>query len=296
MLVSTTSKAASKLPAEEQPLASQSVMLVDVDTGKTLYSDAPELITPIASVSKLMTALVVLDAGLPLSERITVDVSQSPIMQNVISRIRIGSTLTRKEALSLALMASENRAATTLAHHYPGGFNAFVAAMNAKAKQLGMYNSHFEEPTGLSSHNVSTAADLVKLVLEIRKYPIIGKLSKASNRSVTFHKPRYSMAFYNTNPLVNRRSWHIELTKTGYTDDAGHCLVMLTRMGHHKVVFVALDSFGKYTHIADATRLKRWIAKGKVSKVPDDAMEYKRQKRAAREALNGPQDNLLAIP
>ena len=271
-------------------------MLVDVDTGETLYADAPELITPIASVSKLMTALVVLDAGLPLNERITVDVSQSPIMQNVISRIRIGSTLTRKEALALALMASENRAATTLAHHYPGGFNAFVAAMNAKAKQLGMLSSHFEEPTGLSSHNISTAADLVKLVLEIRKYPIIGKLSKASSRSVTFHKPRYSMAFYNTNPLVNRHSWHIELTKTGYTDDAGHCLVMLTRMGQHKVVFVALDSHGKYTHIADATRLKRWIAKGKVSKVPDEAMEYKLQKRAAREALNGPQDNLLAIP
>ncbi len=271
-------------------------MLVDLDSGKTLYSEASDLITPIASVSKLMTALVVLDAGLPLNESITVDVSQSPIMQNVVSRIRLGSTLTRKEALALALMASENRAATTLAHSYPGGFDAFVAAMNAKAKALGMHNSHFEEPTGLSSHNISTAADLVKLVKAIQHYPIIGELSTASSRSVTFQHPRYSLAFYNTNPLVNRKSWKIQLTKTGYTDDAGHCLVMVTKMGHRNVAFVALDSFGKYTHIADATRLKRWLTTGKVSKVPDDALAYKRQKRLQREQLAAPQDNMLAVP
>ncbi|WP_206537917.1 D-alanyl-D-alanine endopeptidase [Shewanella mangrovi] len=296
MLLSSSVFAAPKIPENQQLLASQSTMLVDLDTGKTLYSEAPDLVTPIASVSKLMTALVVLDAGLPLNERIRVDVSQSPIMQNVISRIRIGSTLTRKEALALSLMASENRAATTLAHHYPGGFTAFVAAMNAKAKALGMNNSHFEEPTGLSSHNVSTAADLIKLVLAVRKYPLIGKLSSAKNRSVTFHRPRYSLAFYNTNPLVNRKSWHIELTKTGYTDDAGHCLVMLTKMGHRHVAFVALDSYGKYTHIADATRLKKWITTGKSSPVPDEALAYKLKKRAEHEQLSAQQENLLAVP
>ncbi|MCH1925868.1 D-alanyl-D-alanine endopeptidase [Shewanella sp. C31] len=294
--MSTAIQAASKLPTTEQAMASQSAMLVDLDSGKTIYAEAPNLITPIASVSKLMTALVVLDAGLPLNESITVDVSQSPIMQNVVSRIRLGSTLTRKEALALALMASENRAATTLAHHYPGGFKGFVAAMNAKAKALGMHNSHFEEPTGLSSHNISTAADLIKLVKAIQHYPLIGELSTASSRSVTFQQPRYSLAFYNTNPLVNRKSWKIQLTKTGYTDDAGHCLVMITKMGARNVAFVALDSFGKYTHIADATRLKRWLTSGKTTKVPDDALTYKRQKRLQREQLAAPQENMLAVP
>ncbi|QSX33608.1 D-alanyl-D-alanine endopeptidase [Shewanella avicenniae] len=293
MLLTSAVYAATQ-PSEQALVASQSAMLVDLDTGKTLYAEAPNLVTPIASVSKLMTALVVLDAGLPLNERITVDVSQSPMMQNVVSRIRLGSNLTRKEALSLALMASENRAATTLAHHYPGGYQAFVKAMNAKAKALGMNNSMFEEPTGLSPHNVSTAADLIKLLIALKKYPVIGELSVAKNRSVTFHKPRYSMAFYNTNPLVNRKGWHISLTKTGYTDEAGHCLAMLTKMGNRNVAFVALDSFGKYTHIADANRLKLWLTTGKSNRVPAEALQYKMNKRAEHAQQVGKQQ--LAIP
>lgn len=279
--------AAQKLPAraELQQLASASAMLVDLETGEVLYEDNPQQVQPIASITKLMTALVTLDAKLPLNERIAVDVSQADITQNVVSRIRIGSELKRKEALALALMSSENRAAATLAHHYPGGYQAFIKAMNAKAAELGMTDSRFVEPTGLSEQNVSSARDLVKLLREARKYPLIGELSSAPNRSVMFRKPRYNLAFYNTNRLVNKKNWQIHLTKTGYTDDAGHCLVMLTKMAKREVAFVVLDAFGKLTHLADAGRLKKWLETGKVSPVPQEALDYKQQKQTERQAL-----------
>lgn len=270
---------AKAVPKTHQPLAAASAMLVDVKTGEVLYADHADESHPIASVSKLLTVLVVLDAQQPLNERIDVNVDGVPGMDNVVSRLRFGSTLQRKEAIALALMASENRAAATLAHHYPGGFPAFIKAMNHKAKTLGMTHSHFVEPTGLSSQNVSSASDLIKLLKATQKYPLMGQLSSAKNRSVTLQKPRYSLAFYNTNPLVNKKGWKIHLTKTGYTDDAGHCLVMLTEMAGRQVAFVVLDAFGKYTHIADAGRLKQWLSTGKVSKVPADALAYKAEKQ-----------------
>ncbi|QUN05847.1 D-alanyl-D-alanine endopeptidase [Shewanella yunxiaonensis] len=268
---------AKAIPKTYQPLASASAMLVDMKSGEVLYAEHEDVARPIASVSKLLTVLVVLDAKQPLNERIDVNVSDVPSMDNVVSRLRIGSTLLRKEAIALALMSSENRAAATLAHHYPGGFPAFIKAMNNKAKTLGMRHSHFVEPTGLSRLNVSSASDLVKLLKATQTYPIMGQLSSAKNRSVTFHKPSYSLAFYNTNPLVNKKGWKIHLTKTGYTDEAGHCLVMLTEMAGRQVAFVVLDAFGKYTHIADANRLKTWLSTGKVSKVPADALAYKQE-------------------
>lgn len=268
-----------------QELASASAMLVDLETGELLYSDNPQQVQPIASITKLMTALVTLDAKLPLNERITVDVSQAEIMQNVVSRLRIGSELKRKEALALALMSSENRAAATLAHHYPGGYQAFIQAMNAKAAELGMTDSHFVEPTGLSEQNVSSARDLVKLLQETKKYPLIGELSSAPNLSVAFRKPRYNLAFYNTNRLVNKPNWQISLSKTGYTDDAGRCLVMLTQMAKREVAFVVLDAFGKLSHLADASRLKKWLETGKISPVPQEALDYKQQKQTERQAL-----------
>ncbi|MFQ6372827.1 D-alanyl-D-alanine endopeptidase [Shewanella sp. YIC-542] len=274
---------AKPLPDSHQPLAAVSALLVDINSNEELYAEQADMPLPIASISKLMTALVVLDAQQPLRERIAVNVSDIPGMANVVSRLRIGSTLQRKEAIALALMASENRAAATLAHHYPGGFPAFIKAMNAKAKALGMQQSHFVEPTGLSSANVSSARDLVKLLVASRSYPLLGKLSSAKNRSVTLRKPRYSLAFYNTNPLVNKPGWKIQLTKTGYTDAAGHCLVMLTEMAGRQVAFVVLDAFGKYTHIGDAGRLKRWLHTGKVSKVPPQALRYKQEKRALQQ-------------
>ncbi|WP_420787528.1 D-alanyl-D-alanine endopeptidase [Shewanella chilikensis] len=269
----------------EQQLASASAILVDMKTGEVLYEDNPQQVQPIASITKLMTALVTLDAKLPLNERIAVDVSQTQVMQNVVSRIRIGSELKRKEALALALMSSENRAAATLAHHYPGGYQAFIQAMNAKAAELGMTDSHFVEPTGLSEQNVSSARDLVKLLQETKKYPLIGELSSAPNLSVMFRKPRYNLAFYNTNRLVNKKNWQISLSKTGYTDDAGRCLVMLTQMAKREVAFVVLDAFGKLSHLADANRLKKWLETGKVSQVPQDALDYKQQKQTERQSL-----------
>lgn len=277
---------ASKSETSKQELASYSAMLVDTKTNEVLYSSNPEAVMPIASVSKLMTAMVTLDAKLSLKEKLTVTVAENPEMKNVYSRIRLGSTLSRKDAMLLTLMSSENRAATTLAHHYPGGYKAFVKAMNAKAKALGMSNSHFVEPTGLSEKNVSTAADLVKLLQSARSYPLLGELSSTPSKSVTFGKPRYSLAFYNTNRLVNKDSWDINLTKTGYTDAAGHCLVMLTRMAKRDVAFVVLDSFGKQTHLGDAGRLKKWLETGKVSPIPASAKTYKEQRTRERKGNN----------
>ncbi|QSX37344.1 D-alanyl-D-alanine endopeptidase [Shewanella sedimentimangrovi] len=281
--VSLSVSAASKPQLE---LASGSALAVDLNTNEVLFSSNPDQVLPIASVSKLMTGLVVLDAKLPLDEYLAVDVSQAAIMKNVVSRVRLGSQLKRRDLLALTLMSSENRAATTLAHHYPGGYKAFIAAMNAKAKALGMHSSHFVEPTGLSTSNVSSASDLLLLLREARKHPLLGELSSASNRSVTFRKPKYSLAFYNTNRLVNKKNWDIDLTKTGYTDEAGHCLVMLTKMAKRDVAFVVLDAFGKFTHLADANRLKVWLETGKVSPVPKEAREYKRQRQQARASAN----------
>lgn len=286
LMASPVAIGASKAEVGKQELASYSAMLVDTKTNEVLYASNPHSVLPIASVSKLMTAMVVLDAKQPLKEKIGVIVDENPEMKNVVSRIRLGSTLSRKDAMLLTLMSSENRAATTLAHHYPGGYDAFIKAMNAKATALGMKDSRFVEPTGLSEKNVSTAADLVKLLKAARGYPLLGELSSTSSKSITFGKPRYSLAFYNTNRLVNKDSWDINLTKTGYTDAAGHCLVMLTRMAKRDVAFVVLDSFGKQTHLGDAGRLKKWLETGKVSKIPDSAKSYKEQRTRERKGDN----------
>ncbi|NKF50887.1 D-alanyl-D-alanine endopeptidase [Shewanella sp. WXL01] len=263
----------------KQPLAANSVMVVDLKTNKVLHAENADEVSPIASVSKLMAAMVVLDAKLPLKEKIAVDVSQSPIMRNVHSRIRIGSKVTRENMLIMTLIASENRAATSLAHHYPGGFKAFVKAMNAKAKALSMNSTHFDEPSGLSESNVSSASDLIKLLKASQSYPELKRLSSMPKRHVIFSKPRYKLDFHNTNKLVFKDSWDIALTKTGYTSKAGQCLVMLAEMNKREVAFVVLDAFGKYTHLADANRFKRYLETGKVSKVPKEAQKYKQQKQ-----------------
>lgn len=204
---------------------------------------------PIASITKLMTAMVVLDARLPLDEKLKVDISQTPEMKGVYSRVRLNSEISRKEMLLLALMSSENRAAASLAHHYPGGYNAFINAMNAKAKSLGMNNTRFVEPTGLSVHNVSTARDLTKLLIATKQYPLIGQLSTTREEMATFSNPAYTLPFRNTNHLVYRDNWNIQLTKTGFTNAAGHCLVMRTVFNNKPVALVVMDAFGKYTHL-----------------------------------------------
>ncbi len=270
--------------APKQQLASGSALLVDLNNGQVLYEENPDWVVPIASVTKLMTAMVVLDAKQSLDEPLPIIIRDVKEMHGVYSRVRIGSVISRREMLLLTLMSSENRAATSLAHHYPGGVPAFIKAMNAKAQALGMSNSRFVEPTGLSEFNVASARDLVKLLKATQQYPLMSQLSTSKERTTQFRQPYYSLGFRNTNRLVYKPDWSIQLTKTGFTNAAGHCLVMRTRMAGRNVAFVVLDAFGKYTHMADANRLKRYLETGKVSPVPAAALSYKQQKLAQRQA------------
>jgi D-alanyl-D-alanine endopeptidase (penicillin-binding protein 7) len=282
-LVLAPAVAANKAPAQQE-LASGSALLVDLKTNEVLYSSNPNLVVPIASVTKLMTAVVALDAKLPMTDVLPVIISDVPQMRGVYSRVKLGSQISRQEMLLLALMSSENRLSASLAHHYPGGVPAFVAAMNAKAKALGMSSTHYVEPTGLSELNVSNASDLVKLLKATQQYPQIGQFSTTLEHTAAFRKPNYTLGFRNTNRLVNKAGWSIQATKTGFTDEAGHCLVMRTQMAGKSVAFVVLDAFGKYTHIADAGRLKKWLETGVVTPVAPAALAYKQQKYAQRAA------------
>lgn len=268
------------LHTSQPELASGSAMVVDLKNHKVIYALNPDEVVPIASITKLMTAMVTLDAHLPLDEMLTVDISQTPEMKGVYSRVRLNSEISRKDMLLLTLMASENRAAASLAHHYPGGYNAFIRAMNAKAKALGMTHTRYVEPTGLSIHNVSTARDLTRLLVATKQYPLIGQLSTTPESTATFKDPQYTLPFRNTNHLVYNQKWDIQLTKTGFTNQAGHCLAMRTQIGNRAVALVVLDAFGKYTHFADASRLRTWIETGKVKPVPAAARDYRRQKDA----------------
>jgi len=273
-----------------QEIASGSAMIVDLQTNKVLYSSHPDLVRPIASITKLMTAMVVLDAHLPMDELLSVDISHTPEMKGVYSRVRLNSKISRKNMLLLALMSSENRAAASLAHHYPGGYDAFIRAMNAKAKSLGMSHTRYVEPTGLSIDNVSTARDLTKMLIASKQYPLLGQLSTTKEDMATFSNPPYTLPFRNTNHLVYRNNWNIQLTKTGFTNNAGHCLVMRTVINNRPVSLVVLDAFGKYTHFADANRLRNWMETGKITPVPSSALSYKKQK-AAQMASNAAAGN-----
>ncbi len=267
-----------------QEIASGSALLVDLISNEVLYASNSDLVVPIASVTKLMTALVVLTARQPLDETLPVEIDDVTEMRGVYSRVRLGSTLSRRELLMITLMASENRAAATLAHHYPGGVEAFVEEMNFQAKSLGMGNTWFAEPTGLSQHNQSNAEDLVKLIIAIERFPMIGEFSSMRAKTVAFSKPAYSLEFRNTNHLVNKPEWRIDLTKTGFTNAAGRCLVMKTQIDGRPVALVVLDAYGKLTHTADASRLKRWIETGRVTPVAPAALAYKQERIAQRGA------------
>ncbi|OMG62551.1 D-alanyl-D-alanine endopeptidase [Stutzerimonas balearica] len=284
MVLAPASFAAPKAAATQE-LASGSALLVDLKTNEVLYSSNPGLVVPIASVTKLMTAMVVLDAKLPLDEVLPITIREVPEMRGVFSRVRIGSEVSRREMLLMTLMSSENRAAASLAHHYPGGYSAFIQAMNAKARALGMRDTRYVEPTGLSEQNVSSANDLVKLLRASQNYPLLSQFSSTREKTVAFRKPSYTLGFRNTNALVRKPNWDIQLTKTGFTNAAGHCLVMRTRMNGRPVGFVVLDAFGKYTHMADANRLKKWIETGTITPVPAAALAYKQQKMAQRQGL-----------
>ena len=275
---------ATKAPAQQE-LASGSALLVDLKTNEVLYSSNPDYVVPIASVTKLMTAIVTLDAKPAMDQQLPIVIKDVKEMRGVFSRVRVGSELSRRDMLQLTLMSSENRAAASLAHHYPGGVPAFVAAMNAKAKALGMTRTHYVEPTGLSELNVSSANDLLKLLKASQQYPLIGQFSTTREKTQALRKPSYTLGFRNTNSLVHKPNWSIQLTKTGFTNAAGHCLVMRTQMANRQVAFVVLDAFGKYTHMADANRLKRWVETGKITPVAPAALAYKQQKQLERTRL-----------
>jgi serine-type D-Ala-D-Ala endopeptidase (penicillin-binding protein 7) len=238
-------------------LKSSSVLIVDQSDSSVLYSRHPDVAAPIASITKLMTALVVLDAQQPLDEPITITEADRNLQKSTFSRLTVGTTLTRGDLMHLALMASENRAAHALGNNYPGGMPAMVAAMNAKAASLGMTHSHFVDSTGLSSQNVASPEDLSKLVIAASKNRSIREYSTDTNYAVRINKRL--VEFRNTDRLVANPAWNIVVQKTGYIAEAGKCLVMSAVIEGRSVVIVLLDSIGKYTRVADAQRIKNWM-------------------------------------
>jgi D-alanyl-D-alanine endopeptidase (penicillin-binding protein 7) len=252
-------------------LRSAMALVMDEKTGAVIYAKNPDLITPIASITKLMTAMVTLDARLSLDEKITITSEDVDRVKGTHSRLNLGASLTRYQLLQLALMSSENRAAAALARTYPGGTKAFVAAMNRKAQRLGMMNTSFVDSTGLRSDNQSTAEDLARMVKAAHTYPTISEIStmtsydvqvpvykrhKALARGGVVHR---SIAYRNTNMLVSDKDWEIGLSKTGYISEAGHCLVMQANIANQPLIIVLLDGNGKMTRIGDANRIKKWL-------------------------------------
>ena len=238
-------------------LRSAAVMVQDAATGEVVINKNSDAVVPIASITKLMTAMIILDRGLDLEQRIVVSREDVDTHKGTRSRLMPGTTLTRDELLLIALMASENRAAAALARTYPGGVPAFVKAMNEKAAELGMSDTQFIEPTGLSPSNVSSPRDLVKLVRAAHSYPLIREYSTRDKATVkAFNRP---LRFVNTNGLVRNSRWDIELSKTGYISEAGRCLVMHVRLASKDLIVVLLDSWGKQSRIADANRIRKWL-------------------------------------
>jgi D-alanyl-D-alanine endopeptidase (penicillin-binding protein 7) len=239
-------------------LKSAAAMVVDQEGGRALYAKNVNMVLPIASITKLMTAMVVLDSGAPLGETITITADDADEIKGTRSRLKLGATLSRADLLRIALMASENRAAAALGRAYPGGTRAFVAAMNQKAVELEMWRSRFVDGTGLSSDNVSTADDLAKMVIAAYRYPIIREYTTGAAHAVRLGNGRV-LQYRNSNRLVLNPSWKIGLSKTGYISEAGRCLVMQAVIGAKPLIIVLLDSWGTLTRIGDANRIRKWI-------------------------------------
>jgi len=243
----------------EPNVRSSGVLVFDPTTGQTLFSKNADQAAPIASITKLMTAMVVIDANLPMDEAIEITNDDIDLVKNTRSRLPIGSRFRRDDLLRLALMASDNRAASALGRNYPGGLDAFVAAMNAKAKLLGTMQTHYVDSSGLSPNNVSTPADLGKIVGAATSYPLIAEYTTTGAVSVTLPDSKRKLNFVNTNSLVRHSDWKIGLSKTGYINEAGKCLVMQATIVNTPIVIVLLDSWGKLTRVADANRIRKWL-------------------------------------
>lgn len=260
-------------------LHSGAALVVDQKTGEALYAKNVDIPTSIASITKLMTAMVTLDAGLDLDEEIVIGNEDVDRLKGTGSRLALGTRLTRGELLNLALIASENRAAAALSRAYPGGREAFIAAMNRKAREIGMKEARFLDGTGLNSGNQATAADLVKMVDAAYRYPMIRQITSTGSYDVSVpgrkvvrvkengkvrrvsREIQRHIAFNNTNSLTRSQDWEIGVSKTGYINEAGHCLVMQARIAEQRVIIVLLDSWGKFSRIGDAQRIKKWLEK-----------------------------------
>ena len=240
-------------------LASNKALIINQNTGEVLFAKNTNQPTPIASITKLMTAMVMLDAKLPQDEMIAISEGDIDYLKGTGSRLSVGTQMKRGEFLQLALMASENRAASTLATNYAGGKAAFVKAMNAKAHELGLNNTHFVDPTGLDSENVSTAEDLAKMVQAAYQYAEIRAATTTADREVYLDGREYPVTFKNTNGLVREGEWEIGLSKTGFINEAGRCLVMQATIAGEPMIVVLLDSYGKLTRIGDANRIRKWM-------------------------------------
>ena len=247
--------------ADGPALKSGGVLVLDPTTGHTLYAKNADEVTPIASITKVMTAMVVLDAKLPLEEALQITPEDIDLLKNTRSRLPIGSHFRRDDLMRLALMASDNRAASALGRNYPGGLPAFVDAMNAKATQLGLTHTRFVDSSGLAPGNVSSAGDLGKLVAAASAYELIREYSTTSAVNVTLPETGRKLSFVNTNSLVRASDWQIGLSKTGYISESGMCLVMQAIIANQPVVIVLLDSWGRLTRIGDANRIKKWLEK-----------------------------------
>ena len=238
-------------------LSSQSALIMNNKTGEVLYQKNANRVMPIASISKLMSAIVLLDADLNMNELVTITPEEIDRLKGTGSRLSIGTSLPRKELLHLSLMSSENRATHALARTYPGGINAFVAAMNAKAQSLGMSNSRFYEPTGLDYRNVSTAHDLSRLVAAASKYPLIRRNSTSNYGAVSTASG--SLRYKNSNALVREGGWNIELQKTGYIREAGRSMVVKANVQNQPITIVLLNSPSSTTRVNDARKIESWM-------------------------------------
>ncbi len=238
-------------------LASTVAVVIDQASGDVLYEKNADAVVPIASITKLMTAMVALDVHPNLAETLTIGKDDIDYLKGTHSRLAVGTRLTREEMLRLALMSSENRASSALSRHYPGGRDAFIAAMNRKSQELGLTDTRFSDPTGLTAENVSSARDLSKLVDAAHQYPLIREFSTLEEHQVAIRGR--TQTFRNTNALVKSDTWSIGLSKTGYISEAGKCLVMQTWLNNKPTIIVLLDSWGKLTRVGDANRIKRWI-------------------------------------
>lgn len=283
VFVYSSNSVASVNRTQELPLASVYAAIAPLGSNEPIYSQYSDRVVPIASLTKLMTALVVLESGLALDESLEISRISNTFGKNSPSRLRPGTRASRQDLLQMSLMSSENLATYTLAANYPGGTAAFVSAMNATAALLGMRNTHFTDPTGLSPDNISTAEDLLILSSAVYQYSLIRQLSTQGQVDMHFRSPRYSLAYTNTNPLTRNANWKVMLSKTGYLSESGRCLVMVAEIDGELITMVLLDSQGLRTPIGDAGRINRWLRNQPPGEVPAGAVVYAQSRLAAAE-------------